>query len=713
MSDTNQRITIVVDNPIRGASEDRLGRSEIVKSFVCQVLEMDASQGLSVGVFGPWGSGKTSFIRLVMAELEERSIGVVNFNPWMFSDSEQLVARFFTELSNSLGRKPGLKEVGKAIAGYGGAVVGAVNLASVAFAGIPALGPVLAPLVKQLEKSAEGKGLDELRAEVESALSKSGRPLVVVLDDVDRLSFQEIRDVFKLVRLTASFQNLLYIVVCDRHRVEEALAERGQYGTYGRQYLEKIIQFPFDLPEVPRHLLEEQFEEALTGVVPDLEALLEEQKSWPEIYDAVIEPLIGNMRDVRRYAAVVRATVRDLSGKVAIGDVLGLEAVRLFMPDVFKLLHSAVDALTYAAYSRTTERQLARYMGGAMGPDPRLKKQVQRLLDADQDRKPVVEALLKCLFPYGDRVAQTDDGGMWDEDSDHGMTGDRRVADEPVLRLYLERVEGYDLVVLADAERTLQLMADSQNELDLFLRSLSPIRRVEVIREFCKLSDRFQREHVKTGVIVLLNQLPELPSDPTLRERPRPIVLSAVFRLLRALDSPEEVEALANSVLPEIGTLSSKVELSALIGHSAYESERLVRKEVSAEFDLALAEEIRTAFNNDEIGEPDAYAWVVSFPERVDLEPIVLPDSVELDFRLVHSAQGTSTSSDTGVSRILDWKLLEVLYGGRDLAKKRVQRLCGEFEEREWDQQLRSWSIPVETARATIEIAQEGVRGGN
>ena len=70
MHKAKERSPVAVDNPIKGASEDRLGRNPTVKSFVGQVLEMDASQGLTVGVFGPWGCGKTSFIGLVKEELK-------------------------------------------------------------------------------------------------------------------------------------------------------------------------------------------------------------------------------------------------------------------------------------------------------------------------------------------------------------------------------------------------------------------------------------------------------------------------------------------------------------------------------------------------------------------------------------------------------------------------------------------------------------------
>ena len=634
---------------------------------------------------------------------------VVDFNPWMFSDSQQLVTRFFVELSGSMQRSKGLETVGKVLARYGGAVVGAANLVSATFAGIPALGQVLAPLVKQLEKTAEEKGISDFRADVEKALIQRDQPSVVVLDDVDRLSFSEIRDVFKLVRLTASFPNLVYVVVCDRRRVEEALAERGQHGTYGRDYLEKIIQFPFDLPHVPRHLLEEQFEEALTCAIPDVKTLLDEEV-WPEIYGAVVAPLIGNMRDVRRYAAAVRATVRDLRGKAAVHDVLGLEAVRIFLPHVFGLLHRAVDALTYPAYSRTTERELARFRRTGIGADHESKKLVEGILAAEKGRRPVVEAMVTYLFPYGDQVARTDEKEFWDEVAENDNKGDRRVADEAVMRLYLERVEGDDLLVLGDAERMLRLMAGEPEELGAFLRSLETRRLGVVIREFCGLSHRYRSKHAHTGVAVLLNLLPAIPNEPTLSERPRRTVTAAVFRLLNAIGNKEQVEALAQSILPKIQRLSSKVELSEIIGHSAHASEKLVSKEAIANFDRTLGEEIRVAFDNDELLEPEAYAWVVSFPARMNLQPIALPDSMEVDFRLVHTARRTTISSDTGMYHRLDWELLKVLYGSDTVAKARVERLCNGFIVEEWADRLRQWGVEGRACE-TIEVAKAGLRG--
>ena len=100
---------------------------------------------------------------------------------------------------------------------------------------------------KILQRRKEGVGGRRARLEKAASFDLT-KPIVVVLDDIDRLSTSEIRDVFKLVRLTANFPNIIYIVAFDRNRVEEALAEQG---VPGRDYLEKILQVAIDLPVVP------------------------------------------------------------------------------------------------------------------------------------------------------------------------------------------------------------------------------------------------------------------------------------------------------------------------------------------------------------------------------------------------------------------------------------------------------------------------------
>ena len=172
---------------------------------------------------------------------------------------------------------------------------------------------------------------------IQAALRELQKPIVVVIDDIDRLDTREIQDVFKLVRLTANFPNVIYVLAFDRRRVEEAL---GEEGIPGRDYLEKIVQVGIDLPSVPVEVLNQATLSAIDAAIAPIENVGPfDEDSWPDVFMEVVRPLIRNMRDVHRYCAAISGTVRSLNGQISLVDVLALEAVRVFLPDVFQQLH--------------------------------------------------------------------------------------------------------------------------------------------------------------------------------------------------------------------------------------------------------------------------------------------------------------------------------------------------------------------------------------
>jgi len=109
---TGTNTVSAADNPIQTPAHDRIGRARASEHFAASVLRLDASEGLVVGILGPWGSGKTSFVNLARPIFENNAVPVLDFNPWMFSGAEQLVQSFFSELSAQLKLKPGLAEIG-------------------------------------------------------------------------------------------------------------------------------------------------------------------------------------------------------------------------------------------------------------------------------------------------------------------------------------------------------------------------------------------------------------------------------------------------------------------------------------------------------------------------------------------------------------------------------------------------------------------------
>ena len=170
----------------------------------------------------------------------------------MFSGAAQLVESFFIELAAQLKIRRDLAEIAKILRCMARcSPAGDGYLLSVhGLSGIRGATKITGKLLQRRKEGVGGR-----RRKIEKALSALNEPIVVVLDDIDRLATSEIRDVFKLVRLTANFPNIIYIVAFDRDRVEKAFDEQG---VPGRDYLEKILQVAFDLPVVPSHVLHQQ-----------------------------------------------------------------------------------------------------------------------------------------------------------------------------------------------------------------------------------------------------------------------------------------------------------------------------------------------------------------------------------------------------------------------------------------------------------------------
>ena len=544
-------------------------------------------------------------------------------------------------------------------------------------------------------------GIAGRRKKVEATLRKRNKPIFVVLDDVDRLSVSEIRDVFKLVRLTASFPNLIYIVTCDRFQVEKALDEQR---FSGHHYLEKIIQLPFNLPEVPCELLEEQLGAAIDAALDGIEDRGPfDRSAWEEVYWDIVRPLVRNMRDIRRYTAAIRMTLSDLRGRVALADVLGLEAVRIFLPDVFRLLPVVVHALTVTSTGQENLRhirtQSQKRVGISTEPDVRLKAQVNKLIRNAETYDEVVRAMIVRLFPVGRQYMPLVDGHphVGSNDSLYGdewaakRLQESRVVHEHILRVYLERVAGGDLLALHDAEQALNRMADG-TALDHFLDSLNMERFVAVLNHLRTFEGRFTSDQVEPGTTVLLNLLAAMPkqSGGSIRDEPQLFVGLVIVTLLRALEEPAAIEATVRRILPKVESLSSKVLLVDRIQRPGRDVGPLVSDTTVTAFQRQVQQEIRSASIDDLVDERDLLRVLGLAKSVIDptADPFDIPESPKLTVVLLRSA---------------DIQTLSILYGDMATLSARFEDLNSEFEDmKPW---IESRGIPLDEAERLLRLA--------
>lgn len=119
--------------------------------------------------------------------------------------------------------------------------------------------------------SAEKKGLDEIKNEINTALLNIDIKIIVVIDDLDRLADTDIQEIFQLVRSIADFKNTIYILSYDEEIVSKALDKIQK--DKGGKYIEKIVQVPIKLPKVSQENLKDIFIKKLKTIHIKHEAL--------------------------------------------------------------------------------------------------------------------------------------------------------------------------------------------------------------------------------------------------------------------------------------------------------------------------------------------------------------------------------------------------------------------------------------------------------
>jgi predicted KAP-like P-loop ATPase len=358
-----------VDTAAQGI--DGLERNRFARYLLDVLMQVDAESGAVVGLDGAWGSGKTWVLRqldaLAQDTLESERPVLLRFNPWMVSGSNDLVVALLGQLSSQLaelGRKPesaagraALTKTVKSIDKYAGALVavkhigpaldmllpGVGILVGGAAAAAEAIASTTKNVVPALPVGAARKSLQTLRRDIEASLRAYSRKLVVVVDDLDRIAPAEVASMVQAIKAVADFPNVVYLLAYETGTLAAAL-ERSLSIDNGRAYLEKIVQVPVPMPELPASRIQRFAESRLRDAVGGIE-ISEHESADLDKAIPLAAALLRSPRDVARIRTRLGIVVPALAGHVNLADIVLVETVQLKVPALLPWMRANSDAV--------------------------------------------------------------------------------------------------------------------------------------------------------------------------------------------------------------------------------------------------------------------------------------------------------------------------------------------------------------------------------
>ncbi|GAB1444289.1 KAP family P-loop domain protein [Ignavibacteriales bacterium] len=403
-------------------------------------------ESLVVALNGPWGSGKTSVINLAVKYIRdgdaEKKPKIIHFNPWAFSQDGNMQGHFFDQIAVGLQLKTDVekdKKITKLIRFYasmlsivpsqsqridlwskiavlaGLTFITGSQITSFITSAQPWLSVVLSVIGLVLalaslfetillkiadifDKKSEykAKSLSDAKRELHQELTVRGEKLLVIIDDIDRLDKSDIRQLFRLVRVNANFANTIYLLAFDREVVEKYLDE--QVGIPGKDYLGKIVQVNFDIPHVNPSKIITYLDENLNRIIGTLpEGVSEyfnfEGARWQALKTSGFNDFFKSIRDVKRFVNGLEFNISKMQqgGVMEVNpmDFITIEAIRMFMPELYSYMKNNKDILTqnneFHPIGRDTKKDQ--------------EEITEILLPIIAEHSPKIKSLLGYLFP--------------------------------------------------------------------------------------------------------------------------------------------------------------------------------------------------------------------------------------------------------------------------------------------------------------------------
>ena len=301
------------DKPIASEEEDWLGFADQVAVLfdVLQSLKrLDDQSSLTMGIIAQWGKGKSSFINLLMARAKAQEDIVICFNPRNSKNVSQIQEDFFDAFA---------KELSKYYIGFGfllGRYTKHLGLLG-QYEWTRPLESLLTLLLPEKDEQA-----------INAALYLIGRRVYVVIDDLDRLTGEEIIEVLKLVDRNASFNNVVFVMAYDKEYVNNVLRKHLDHGL-DHSFIDKYVTWEVILPEIDSDVLMEKMRGYLEGHVLWLPEEQQESvlEGWSYVEKIITENL-ASVRHLKRYVNLTLHRYREVYSKVDPADFFVLSLLQ-------------------------------------------------------------------------------------------------------------------------------------------------------------------------------------------------------------------------------------------------------------------------------------------------------------------------------------------------------------------------------------------------
>ncbi len=319
------------DRPINKSDEDLFNMGNLVSRIVYFIANTDVEKkAFSIGIVGEWGDGKSSLLNLIEEKLgtDYKEFIVVHFNPRASKSANYIQEDFLDALKVSLA--PFHSGINRIIDDY--------SVALDAISGIPSFASRFLGLLKIYLKKNQKSKKDILS----QAIVDIRRRIVILIDDLDRLTGEELLEVLKVIDTNGAFPNTVFLTAFDKTYVNRVLENHLRLGLQPRPYTDKYFTVEVPVPLHPsfrliNHLVSILRKACDSGYISQHSA--SEIERLTKSLSSYLSLRLLTIRDIRRFANQFLYDYAEIQRDVNFQDYLLLELVKFSYPEEYNAIH--------------------------------------------------------------------------------------------------------------------------------------------------------------------------------------------------------------------------------------------------------------------------------------------------------------------------------------------------------------------------------------
>ncbi|HFK1723296.1 hypothetical protein CN300_10370 [Bacillus thuringiensis] len=317
------------DEAIKTFKDDTLGRVHTAR-LITDILKENSNNNMKIGIYGKWGSGKTSVMNLIKLILEEKKeekkFIMCRFNPWIYNTDKDLWIGFRKSIEEAL-----------ILDSKGTLDFTLFKNIKKAFLGIFQHSTSKLPIGKLIDELIKNPGTpmqDEIKASINNYLKQNlgeNNKIIVFIDDLDRLDDAKmILNVLKTIKEILNINKISYIFAIDDENVSRIIADEMKLPK-GHIFLEKIIDYHITIDDPA----ERDWETLLQQEINRLDTTIDKN-----VMKEIKEYLPSNPRTLKRYMQNIQLLTpimqRFKDEELNLGFIYLGQLLKTEFPDVFR-----------------------------------------------------------------------------------------------------------------------------------------------------------------------------------------------------------------------------------------------------------------------------------------------------------------------------------------------------------------------------------------